>query len=233
MNAFANTVFSLLLGWVRNAVQAVWNSISSGGSHGFLTWLGDHWIWLVVFLCIAGFVLDYLVWIIRWRPYRLWRQKLQRTFHRMNPNDMQNSRQFKKGYTDGVQLQISERATQPQLYEEDLMPPPAQNPFMPPVRETYTPPPLFTQPVQAQWNDDAQRNRRSQRHDTGKRPFERLARIGSKLTETEDEQGLLDGLPPAVNKEEAFYQPVFPDNYPQQWPQPNQGAQNPPRNTRP
>lgn len=71
MGSFANTVFSLLLGWVRSAVASLWAMMSSEGS-GALAWLGEHWLGLTAALCILGTVVDVVVYLIRWRPYKVW-----------------------------------------------------------------------------------------------------------------------------------------------------------------
>ena len=83
MNAFINSLFTLLFGWIRSLIQSLWNSIFSGAYHGFFSWLGDAWPWVVIVLCVGCTVLDYLVWLVRWRPYILWRQKLRSLWRRV------------------------------------------------------------------------------------------------------------------------------------------------------
>lgn len=71
MSSFANTVFSMLLGWVRGAVAGLWALMSEEGG-GALKWLGEHWLELTVALCILGTLVDVTVHLIRWRPYKVW-----------------------------------------------------------------------------------------------------------------------------------------------------------------
>lgn len=71
MGSFANTVFSMLLGWVRSAVAGLWALMSSEGSSVF-AWLGEHWLGLTVALCALCTLVDAVVYIIRWRPYKVW-----------------------------------------------------------------------------------------------------------------------------------------------------------------
>ena len=37
-----------------------------------LEWFSEHWIGMLISLIILGLAIDWLVWIIRWRPYWVW-----------------------------------------------------------------------------------------------------------------------------------------------------------------
>lgn len=37
-----------------------------------LQWFSEHWIGMLITLIIIGLAIDWLVWIIRWRPYWVW-----------------------------------------------------------------------------------------------------------------------------------------------------------------
>lgn len=78
MGSFANTLFSILLGWVQNAVSWLWQLAGSDGAGGMMAWVLDHWLLLVILLCAAGVVIDLVVYLIRWQPYRVWRSFWQR-----------------------------------------------------------------------------------------------------------------------------------------------------------
>ena len=78
---YADTLVTLMLGWVRGFTDWIWRLISMGdGSSGrsFLRWFSDNWIMLVIVLIIIGIVIDWIVWLIRWRPYWLWFGKKRR-----------------------------------------------------------------------------------------------------------------------------------------------------------
>ena len=67
-----------MLSWMRWLTSWFWNIVNSGGtSGGFLRWFSDNWLSLAVFLIVAGVIVDWLVWMIRWRPYWLWLRKRQ------------------------------------------------------------------------------------------------------------------------------------------------------------
>ena len=40
MGSFANSVFSVLLGWIRTAINQMWALVSSDSGGGFLVWIG-------------------------------------------------------------------------------------------------------------------------------------------------------------------------------------------------
>ena len=66
-----------MLSWSRWLADMVWSALRTGGQGGFLSWFSSHWISLAVLLIAAGVVLDWLVWMIRWRPYWRWFNKRQ------------------------------------------------------------------------------------------------------------------------------------------------------------
>ena len=67
-----------MLSWMRWLTSWFWSIFNSGGtSGGFLGWFTAHWVSLAVFLIIAGAIVDWLIWMIRWRPYWLWLRKRQ------------------------------------------------------------------------------------------------------------------------------------------------------------
>ena len=72
MGAFADTLFSVLLSWVKSAVGSLVTLFESGGDRGLLAWLGNNWLFVVLVLVAGGLVADWLVWLVRWQPYHIW-----------------------------------------------------------------------------------------------------------------------------------------------------------------
>lgn len=79
MGSFANSLFTLLLGWIQSTASSLWNALTRGGEGSLLQWIGEHWIWLAVILCTAGLLADLAVYLFRWEPYKVW----QSFFHRL------------------------------------------------------------------------------------------------------------------------------------------------------
>lgn len=78
MGNFANTLFSVLLGWVQQAVAWLWSLAGTDGASGLMGWVMDNWLLLAVGLCLLGAAVDMIVYIVRWQPYRVWRSFLHR-----------------------------------------------------------------------------------------------------------------------------------------------------------
>ena len=77
MGSFANSIFNLLLGWVRAAARSLWALISGEGGD-LLTWIGENWLALTVVICAVCTVIDVIIHVIRWRPYKVWASFLRR-----------------------------------------------------------------------------------------------------------------------------------------------------------
>ncbi len=77
LGGFADTVLSVLLGWVTGIVQWVF-SLLNGRSGSLLAWFGKYWLVIAAILVGAGLIIDWLVWLIRWQPYHIWAARARR-----------------------------------------------------------------------------------------------------------------------------------------------------------
>ncbi|NLB91348.1 MAG: hypothetical protein GX786_09065, partial [Clostridiales bacterium] len=85
MSEFTETIFSFLLGWIKNFFESLWTLFTSNDGSAWLAWLGENWFSLVVWLLIIGFIIDIVIWFFRWRPYYVWftfGRKLRNIFKR-------------------------------------------------------------------------------------------------------------------------------------------------------
>ena len=78
MGQFANMLFSVLLGWVQSAAAEVWSLVTNADVSLWLRWLLDNWLPLTLWLCVGGVVIDFVVYLVRWQPYRMWKRYLHR-----------------------------------------------------------------------------------------------------------------------------------------------------------
>lgn len=78
MGQFANTLFRMLLGWVQNAAASLWALITDADASAWLRYLADNWLPLTLLLCLGGMAVDFLVYLLRWQPYRVWGGFLRR-----------------------------------------------------------------------------------------------------------------------------------------------------------
>lgn len=76
MNILADRLFNLLLGWTRSLFNSFWNLLTND-QQGFIGFLQQFWLPIIVLLLIAGTLMDYIIWMIRWRPYFVWRTWLR------------------------------------------------------------------------------------------------------------------------------------------------------------
>ena len=178
MNAFANALFTFLFSWMRTVVQGVWSAVASGRFARFFTWLGDSWLWVALFLCLLCTAMDYLIWLIRWRPYWVWKTKWRQFKRRLRGGN----RRFDRGYDTGVGLELPPE-------------PPRAEPSAWAEQAAFQ----QAQPLPAPPRYDA--------------PPERESAYSAAGLPAE---AMLDGLPPAVDREQAFHAPVYPQRPPQQ-----------------
>ena len=78
MGQFADTLFRVLLGWVQTAASWLWSLVTNTDVSAWLAWLLDNWLPLVLLLCVGGLALDFIVYLLRWQPYRVWRSFFRR-----------------------------------------------------------------------------------------------------------------------------------------------------------
>lgn len=78
MGSFANALFRGMLGWLQGIVSAVWSAFTSDKGGSFFTWIGKYWIPIAALLCIIGLVSDLGVYIVRWKPYKVWKSFFSR-----------------------------------------------------------------------------------------------------------------------------------------------------------
>lgn len=78
MNGFTNGILSLLLGWFRSLASALWALFGSEGGGTVLRFLQEQWKAVFLILCVGGFLLDRVIYLLRWRPYYVWQAKRYR-----------------------------------------------------------------------------------------------------------------------------------------------------------
>ena len=109
MGAFADSLFTLLLGWVRGLVSAIMTLFSSGGKNGLIPFLGKNWLLIVLVILAVGLAVDWFIWMLRWQPYRVWGTKMRRIARALHlrPQDDEAA--------DEIRTQIEEKV----LYDVD------------------------------------------------------------------------------------------------------------------
>ncbi len=122
MNGLANAILSLLLGWLRTLITRFWNMITSEDGSAFLVFLSNHWFKILLFLCIGGFVIDKVIYLIRWQPFRVWQHRRRQ---RRGEEDWQTDPLPDAGY-DAYQPPYRNDLYEPAAYQPPLVTQPAQ-----------------------------------------------------------------------------------------------------------
>ncbi|MGN0773810.1 MAG: hypothetical protein ACI4MP_08505 [Candidatus Ventricola sp.] len=86
MGTLTDSLFTVLMSWVRGLVNALWALFSSDHTTA-LEFLGKNWLLIAAVLIAAGLVIDWIIWLLRWQPYHLWAQRARRLLHMEEPED--------------------------------------------------------------------------------------------------------------------------------------------------
>ena len=84
MGTLADSLFNVLMSWVRALVNAIWALFTTDHTT-LLEFLGKNWVLIVVVILAAGLAIDWLVWLIRWQPYHLWARRARRFLRMPEP----------------------------------------------------------------------------------------------------------------------------------------------------
>ena len=199
MNSFVNSMLELTLSWVRGVISDIWTMLG-GNSQSVFLWLGRHWLSLVCVLVIGGITADFVFYILRWHPQRVWFAKLDRILHRASYAEEEQD--FDAGYQAGIEsFHLDEdpiisnylnNTMQPALAKYDAAIPDAQNnPYEDPSLPKATP---------------VVRHRRSERHNKNA-----VKRRGIRLPSLEENENAHVLYPaPPVHAREAFHNAVYP-----------------------
>ena len=86
MGTLADSLFNVLMSWVRALVNSIW-ALFTTDHMTLLEFLGKNWVMLVVIMLATGLVIDWLVWLVRWKPYHLWARRVRRFLHLPSPEE--------------------------------------------------------------------------------------------------------------------------------------------------
>ena len=106
MGSFANTLFRIMLSWLQGTVSALWSAFTSEKGGSFLEWIGNNWIPIAMILCCIGLVTDLGVYIVRWKPFRVWRSFFNRRKQKDTVSCIKQDSDVKEG---SVPASISEK----------------------------------------------------------------------------------------------------------------------------
>lgn len=85
-SVFAQGLIEVLFSWMKLIALSVWNFFQADMAGGFLSWFAENWKSIALVMIVIGLFVDWLVWMIRWRPYWLWLRKRQIVYEEVPVN---------------------------------------------------------------------------------------------------------------------------------------------------
>lgn len=241
MGSFANSAFSMLLGWIRAAVDWLWRFTGGAGEGGLIPWIGRHWLALTIVLCAVCMLVDALVHLARWQPHKVWASFFRRITGRQEqeaPVQVQRAWLYADGTarTEGAPPEAGDEPVETWYQPEAELPHPrtsAQD--LPPryVSAFARPEDSYRHVRRLRYQDDLDQaapvqgledypqpapadtpaNPADRRANTDRR--KRAARLTrAQFTGDHDElEGLYHPVPPPVSKKEAYRQAFVPPQW--------------------
>lgn len=115
MGSFAKSLFSVLFGWLEGVVSDIWKALSAPDGTGDVSWFVKNWVWIVVILCIAGVVIDLTIYLLRWRPNRVWAAFFRRMFGKQKEEEIVESGM--NGQDDAEERSVTEETGREEEWE--------------------------------------------------------------------------------------------------------------------
>ena len=73
--AYADSIVNVMLSWLKGFAGWVLRLFDLAGGASPLEWLSENWLHLLIMLLIVGIAVDFIIWMLRWRPYWVWFRK--------------------------------------------------------------------------------------------------------------------------------------------------------------
>ena len=220
MGNFANTLFSSLLGWLRGAAAWVWSFLGDQDSGGFIVWVADNWLALILLLCAACMLIDVIVYMVRWQPYKVWASFFRRLTGRDEDEEEKGRIRRRWIHADGTtSIEVIDASEAPQEQLPQAFAVPAKEElsaryerYARPQSEPAVAPAFAAEPLPEPTPEPAPVAEATEPTDRPSRPAGRRRRY----LESDEELPLRYAPPPASEEAPAYHEPY----YPPQWKRP-------------
>ncbi len=227
MGSLANSLFQFFLGWIRILLSSLWESVTMPSRGTLLGWIGEHWLVLLIGICVIGVVTDFVVYLFRWRPYRVWasffrrmrkhrEEKKTRSEEDVLPEEAYEASDvsevsFRKNRDGEDQEDMTDHRPEnvPRVWNWDDPEPAAQNPVMQTEATDPQAGSAVREETQTAENDDPGV---TARFEQAIRPRRRRARMKDLFSE-EGPQAEYTAPQELIDRREAYYRPVYPRNW--------------------
>lgn len=212
MGNFANTLFSTLLGWLRGAAAWLWDLINNPDGGGLIIWIADNWLVLIVLLCAVCMLVDFVIYLIRWQPYKVWASFFRRVFGR--GQDEEDSGRIRRRWIHADGTTSVEVVDAAEVTEEEVMVDPQPFALQPEAEAPTAPYNRFARSEAATAAPmNVEKEEPPELLERPARPGERRRRF----TDAAEELPLRYAPPPAPKEDAPAYHEPY---YPPQWKQP-------------
>lgn len=237
MGSLANTLFTIMLGWLQTAASSLWSAFTSENGGSFLQWVGRNWLVLAVILCAIGLIVDLGIYLLRWRPLQVWKSYFHRVRHGdEEPEEPEEPEQpaesspvvprrvfrYEEERETGSRQEDFSRWERPEPSSAAIpVSPkptitaagytvPADSPYRRPAAETAR----ADEPYGTAPDETVQEEERTDKPDimTRKKRRRRLA-VGDLFTDPEEELRQYEKPQHLIDKHKAYHQPVYPRNW--------------------
>ena len=202
MGSFANTVFSLLLGWLQAVTSAIWSALTNEGNESLLQFIGKNWIVISAVLCAVGLIIDFAVYLFRWEPYKVWRSFWRK--HLKNSESVESAdEEYQEKYTDDlteIEQTVPVREEEPEQNNSQVFP--ADSGDQDPYRAYRRP---------AEETDESGEFLYTSETTASPRRRRRFANIIG--DPSDNEQYRYFAPKPIIDQKEAYRPPVYPENW--------------------
>lgn len=229
MGSFANSMFSVLLGWFGSFVDWVWNVLFNEDDGGLIGWIGENWLGLIITLCVACVAVDAFVHILRWQPHKVWASFFRRITGKAD--DRQDTGGFSGRmrrewyYADGTAHSEEVEMPEEAWYQEEQTYSRVSSAEMP---EQYVQ--AFAKPENLHYQEELKKEQPAQgledypqpraAVEEPRQPAERAGRRSTRMARFRAHEDAVDELqmryrpvPPAMDKRDAYHEPYIPPQW--------------------
>lgn len=120
MGSFTQSLLNISLSWLRSVVESLWAIVNSDTTKSSLEWMGKHWIVPVAVIILVGIGMDYLIWLIRWRPFYVWRSSFARLKRRLSGQKEETEEQRSHTKRERPSVKVPRTYATPAYDEEEM-----------------------------------------------------------------------------------------------------------------
>lgn len=232
MGSFANSMFSGLLGWFRDAIDWAWHVLFNAGDGGLVGWIGDHWLGLIIALSVICMAVDVVVHLLRWRSYKVWFSFLRRLRGKKDVSEdtggYSGRMRREWHYADGTARseEVAVELPGEEWYPEEL---PAARVSSAEMDQQYVQ--AFAKPEKLKYQEEMKKEQpvgledypqpapvqmetpAPRRASRSERLQKRMARLNAYLDSDDEMELRYRPVPPPVDKRDAYHEPFIPPQW--------------------